>query len=122
LLASSNPNGHWSNHQWVDLKAVTNGDWSGSFWEPEAKDTQPWVEIDLGKPEKISKAIIYESSNAVKSFEIQYQQGDNWKTAYKGKTIGAKAEISLPKISAQKVRLVLKEFDKTPGIYEIVLL
>ncbi|MCK9641287.1 MAG: alpha-L-fucosidase, partial [Prolixibacteraceae bacterium] len=60
LKASSNPSGHWSNHQWVELNAVTNGDWSGAFWEPEEKDLNPWIELDLGKPQKISQAFIYE--------------------------------------------------------------
>ena len=110
LTASSNPKGHWSNHQWVELNAVTNGDWSGAFWEPEAKDLNPWIEIDLGKPEKISKAILYERGQSVKAFELQALSGDKWKTIYKGTTIGSKAEIKLPKTTTQKVRLVLKEY------------
>ena len=122
LTASSNPKGHWGNHQWVELSAVTNGDWSGSFWEPEEKDLSPWVEIDLGKPEKISKAILYERGQSVKAFELQVLSGDKWKTIYKGTTIGSKAEIKLPKTNTQKVRLVLKEYTQAPGIYEIVLL
>jgi len=122
LTASSNPKGHWSNHQWVELNAVTNGDWSGAFWEPEEKDLSPWVEIELGKPEKISKAILYERGQSVKAFELQVLSGDKWKTIYKGTTIGSKAEIKLPKTNTQKVRLVLKEYTQVPGIYEIVLL
>lgn len=122
LTASSNPKGQWINHQWVELNAVTNGDWSGAFWEPEAKDQSPWVEIDLGKPEKIVQAILYERGTAVKAFELQALVGNKWKTLAKGTTIGGKAEIKLPKTTAQKVRLVLKEFSQTPGIYEVVLL
>jgi hypothetical protein len=122
LTASSNLEGHWSNHQWVELNAVTNGDWSGAFWEPEAKDLKPWIEIDLGKPKKISKAIIYERGQTIKAFEIQSQVGDHWKTIYKGTTIENKAEIKLPKTTTQKIRLVLKEYAQAPGIYEIVLL
>ena len=122
MKASSNPDGHWSDHQWVELTAVDNGDWSGSFWEPDAKDKTPWVEIDLGKAVKISHTIIYERGNAVRSFELQTMAGDQWKTFYTGKTIGSKLEIKLPKITTQKVRLVLKDFSKVPGIYELVLL
>jgi len=122
LTASSNPKGHWSNHQWVELNAVTNGDWAGAFWEPEAKDQNPWIEVDLGKPEKISEAILYERGKSVKAFELQALVGDKWKILAKGTTIGGKAEIKLPKTTAQKVRLVLKEFSQAPGIYEIVLL
>jgi alpha-L-fucosidase len=122
LTASTNPKGHWSNHQWVELNAVTNGDWSGAFWEPEATDLKPWVEIDLGTPEKISKANLYERGQSVKSYELQALSGEKWKTIYKGTTIGSKAEIKLPKTITQKVRLVIKEYSQAPGIYEIVLL
>jgi alpha-L-fucosidase len=122
LTASSNPKGHWSNHQWVDMSAVTNGDWSGAFWEPEANDKNPWLEIDLGKAQKFSKAYLYERGTAVKSFELQYLKGESWKTAYKGATIGSKAELKLSGFSAQKVRLVLKDFSGVPGIYEIILM
>lgn len=122
LKASSNPKGQWINHQWIDLASVTNGDWSGAFWEPDAKDLNPWIEIDLGNPVKISQAILYERNQNVKAFELQALIGDKWKTISKGTTIGSKAEIKLPKTTTQKVRLMLKEYTQTPGIYEIVLL
>ena len=122
LTASSNLKGLWSNHQWVELSAVTNGDWSGSFWEPEAADINPWVEIDLGKPEKISKAILYERGSAIGAYEIQILKGEKWETVYKGTEIGAKSEIEFPEITTQKIKLVINEFSAIPGIYEIVLL
>lgn len=117
VKASSNPNS-----QWNDIKSVVNGDWVGHYWVPAKTDKTPSAEIDLGKPEKISKAIIYESGDAVKAFELQYLQNETWKVFYKGTTLGAKAELKFPKIIVQKVRLVLKEFSKVPGIYEVVLL
>jgi alpha-L-fucosidase len=120
--ASSNLKGHWSNHLWVELAAVTNGDWSASFWEPDPKDLHPWVEVDLGKPEKISEAILYERGNEVKVFELQALVGEKWKTIAKGGKVGSKLELKLPKTTTQKVRLVLNEFSKVPGIYEIVIL
>ena len=122
LTASSNLKGFWGNSHWVELSSVTNGDWSGSFWEPEAKDLKPWLEIDLGKPEKISQAILYERGQSVKAYELHALIGNNWKTIYKGTTIGSKTEIKLPKTTTQKVRLVLKEFSQVPGMYEVVLL
>jgi alpha-L-fucosidase len=122
LTASSNLKGQWINHQWVELSAVVNGDWSGSFWTPEAKDNRPWIEIDLGKPEIIQKAILYERSMAVKEYELQAFVGDKWKTIHQGTTIGARSEIKIPRTNTQKVRLVLKDFSPSPEIYEIVLL
>lgn len=122
LTASSNPKGHWSNHQWVDLNAVTNGDWSGAFWEPDTRDINPWIEIDLGKPQKISRAFIYERGKAVRAFELQYLKEESWKTDCKGTTIGNKLEQKLSGFNAQKIRLVIKDFSELPGIYEIILL
>ena len=121
-MASSNLKGHWSNHQWVELKAVNNGDWSGAFWEPEGNDKEPWVELDLGEQKKVTKAIIYERGTAVSAFEIQAEEGEQWKTVYTGTAIGNKAEMEIPGTEAQKFRLVLKGFSGVPGIYEIVLL
>ena len=115
--ASSNPDPHWRG-----ISSINNGDWVGQYWVPAKDDKTPWAEIDLGKPEKISKAIIYENGNAIKAFEIQYLTGKNWKTVYTGKTIGHKAEINLPKFTAQNVKIVLKDFSGVPGIYEFVLL
>ncbi len=105
-----------------DISSINNGDWVGHAWSPEKEDKNPWAEIDLGKAEKLSKAIIYERGQSVKSFELQYLSGEKWKTIYKGKTIGKKAEFKLPKTTARKVRLVLTDFSQVPGIYEIVLL
>ncbi len=122
VKASSNLKGHWSNHQWVEISSVVNGDWSGSFWEPEPKDEKPWIEIDLGKPEKIAQAVIYERGKSVRAFELQAQTGGKWKTVFKGRTIGEKADLKLPKTTAQLLRLVLTDYTEVPGIYEIVFL
>jgi alpha-L-fucosidase len=122
LKASSNTEGRWVDFQWLSLTAVNNGEWVGTFWEPDAADEIPWVEIDLGKPENISQAIIYERENAVKSFEIQAWTGDRWETVHRGTTIGKKADIRFPRTTSSKIRLTLNEFDGLPGIYEIVLI
>jgi alpha-L-fucosidase len=117
VSASSNPDPHWRG-----ISSVNNGDWVGHAWSPAKEDLTPWAEIDLGKPETISKAIVYESGQSVKAFELQCLQGNEWKTVYTGTTIGARSFIEIQPITAQKVRLVLKEFSKVPGIYEIILL
>lgn len=117
VSASSNPNGKWN-----DASNVVNGDWAGHFWVPASDDKQPWIEIDLEKTEEISKAILYESSKVIKSFELQYKKGAEWKTVYKGQSIGEKMEISFPKVKVRNVRLLITESSDIPGIYEIILL
>lgn len=122
VKCSSNEKAQWINHQWVDIKAINNGDFSGAFWESAAGDKTPWVEFDLGKSEKISKAVLYESGNNVKSYELQTKSGDEWITFYKGTTIGPRAEVSFKPAEAQTVRLLITSFTGTMQIYEVMLL
>ena len=122
VTGSSNQKGQWINHQWVDLKAINNGDWSGSFWQPADDDKTPWIEFDLGKPEKISKAILYESGNNVESFELQYKSGNEWKTFYKGTGIGQRAEVTFDPVEAGIVRFLIGSRRGTVQIYEVMLL
>lgn len=117
VSASSNPNPHWR-----DAGSVNDGDWVGHFWTPAEEDEKPWVEIDLEKPEKISKCILFESGNAVEGFELQYLNDDVWETAYTGESITNGIVIPLPEITAQKIRLVVTKAVDVPGVYEIVVL
>ena len=117
VSASTNPSPDWNG-----INSINNGDWVGSYWQPDKSDEKPWAEIDLGKKEKVSKAVLYESGRNIKSFELQYKTGNEWKSFYKGTTIGSMAEISFKAIDAQLIRLVISSYSSTPGIYEITLL
>lgn len=120
--ASSNLTPKWINFQYSDIKSITNGDWSGSLWQAADDDKSPWIEIDLGKPAKISKVVIYESGQAIKSYEIKYKEGNEWKSTFKGAEVGARTEVSIKPIEAQYIRMEITSFSKAPGIYEIMLL
>ena len=117
VSASTNPNPHWTG-----IESINNGDWAGAYWEPAKDDKTPWAAINLGNPQKVSKAVIYESGQNIKTFELQYESGNEWKSFYKGTTIGPKAEFSFNPVNAQVIRLVITSFSDTPGIYEIMLL
>jgi alpha-L-fucosidase len=122
ITGSSNQKAQWINHQWVDIKAVNNGDWSGSFWQPADDDTTPWMEIDLGNPEMITKAIFYESGNNVTSYELQSKSGDVWVPFFKGTTMGPRAEVSFKPVEARSVRLLISSFSGPVQIYEAMFL
>jgi alpha-L-fucosidase len=122
VTGSSNLKARWSNHQWMDIKSVTNGDWSGDFWHPAQEDANPWLEIDLGSVEKVQKAVIYERGQNIKAFELQYKAGDKWITFYEGTEVGERVEITWPETELKLFRMVVTRFDEIPGIYEIVLL
>ncbi len=117
VTASTNPYPHWR-----DAGSVNNGDWVGHYWKPANNDQTPWVEIDLGKTEEISKVILFESGQAITAFEIQCLKDDVWETAYSGNSVKNGMPIDLNGITAQKVRLVLNEFSSVPGIHEFIIL
>ena len=122
VAGSSNQKGQWIDHQWVDLAAVNNGDWSGSFWQPADDDRSPWVEFDLLQKEKISRAVIYESGNNVRSWELLYNSGGSWKTIYKGSGIGPRAEVTFNPVEARNIRFVVTSYSGVLQLYEIMLL
>lgn len=112
-----------SDPDWSPASSVVNGDWAGMIWSPDNADKDPWIEIDLGKEEKISKAVIYEKFNDIKAFRIEKQLPDGtWKTLAKGKTVGARKEIGWKETKATKVRFHITDFANAPEIAEIILL
>ena len=106
----------------TDIESINNGDWVGSYWQPAKDDKAPWAAIDLGSAQKVSKVVIYENGQNIKTFELQYKSGNYWKTFYNGKTIGSKAEITFKAINTQVIRIVVTSYSDIPGISEIVLL
>jgi len=107
--------------RWTGADNVVNGDWVGHYWRPDEEDMEPWVEIDLGKEVTVSRAIIFESSRTIETFELQCKSGDEWLTVHKGKKIGEKADIEFPETESRYFRLLITGFSDTPEIYEVVL-
>lgn len=117
VTASSEPNKTWNG-----VRSVMNGDWAAMSWTPDEKDSQPWVEIDLGAKANVTKAIIYEKGNSISEFEVQAWNGSAWKAIGTGTTVGARKELNLKKTKTDKVRFVITKKNKTPRIYEIIIL
>ena len=115
VSGSSNHEPHWSDHQWMDILSVTNGDWSGDFWHPAENDAMPSIEIDIENIQPVKTAILFERGNHVKAFELQYKSGEKWVSLYKGKTIGERAEVSFPETRLRYFRLLIRERDGVPG-------
>ncbi len=111
-----------NNAQYGPDKA-TDGD-DDTRWATDAGTKQAWLEIDMGKPMTFDRATINEAyGKRVQSFELQYQDGKQWKTAYKGTTIGE--NFQTPKfeaVTAQHVRLNILDATEGPTIAEFQLL
>jgi hypothetical protein len=120
--------GEWPGGYGADQ--AVDGD-PGTFWAFAKGDTTAWLEVDLGKPTKISRAVICEGIAAprvplVAEFTIEAQQADGtWKSVANGTDIGAEKALTFPAVAARKFRLhVLKSkgaADTSPVITEFQL-
>jgi len=54
----------------------------------------------------------------VRRFELQVRQDGQWRTFYRGTTIGEDFEASFPPVTGQQVRLNLLETTEGPSIWE----
>jgi alpha-L-fucosidase len=64
-----------------------------------------WLQVDLGKETTFDRAIISESPHYVRKFQLQYQDGDKWKTFHQARIIGENLAIKFEPVTARLVRL-----------------
>ena len=92
-------------------------------WATDGGTHSAWIERDLGKPLTFGRVRISEAcGDRVQKFELQYQVGEEWKTALSGTTLGEKFEAKFPPVTAQRIRLNILEATEGPTIWEIELL
>jgi alpha-L-fucosidase len=91
-------------------------------WATDAGVKQAWLELDLGKPVTFGRVAISEEYDRVQRFELQYKDGDTWKTFLEGARIGEQYGQSFQPVTAQSVRLNILEATDGPTIWEFQLL
>lgn len=103
--------------------AAFDGD-SETRWATDAGTKSAWLEVDLGKPETFSSVAIDEwapGGRRVRSFELQAFEGGEWKTFYRGTTLGSNWEKKVPPVTARRVRLNILDATEGPTINEFHL-
>jgi len=92
-------------------------------WATDAGTSDAWLEVDLGEPVEVGRATIDESPEyrRVQSFQIQYRDGDEWKTAHAGGKIGPNATTAFAPVTAQHWRLKIIKASDGPTINEFQL-
>jgi alpha-L-fucosidase len=102
-------------------KMAVDGD-SDSRWATDGGTKSAWLEVDLGKDQTFDRAAINEAfAGRVKSFELQYKAGNEWKTFCKGTTLGENWEQRFEPVTARVVRLNILEATQGPTINEFEL-
>ena len=95
-----------------------------SRWATDDGTTNAWLEVDLGKSMKIGRVVIeqaYPELKRVKQFAIEYRDGDEWKTCYRGENPGANLDTRFEPITARRVRLNITGSTGGPTIKEFQL-
>ena len=113
-------NVHQNSAEYRAGRAVDNN--PETRWATDGGTKTAWLEVDLGKEEQIGRAAISEAyEGRVQRFELQYKQGEEWKTLHKGTTIGGSWEQKFEPVAARVVRLNILESTEGPTIWEFGL-
>jgi alpha-L-fucosidase len=94
----------------------------GTRWATDSGVKLAWLEVDLGKPMTFGRVAISEEYDRVRRFELQYKDGETWKTFLQGTQIGEKYTQAFQPVTAQHVRLNVLEATDGPTIWELQLL
>jgi alpha-L-fucosidase len=91
-------------------------------WATDAGIKQAWLEVDLGRTRTFASVSIREAfPGRVQKFELQYQDGDSWRTCLNGATIGADYYQQFAPVTARIVRLNILEATDGPTLWEFQL-
>jgi alpha-L-fucosidase len=92
-------------------------------WATDTGTQAAWLEINLGKTQSFDRAMVDEPDEyqRIEAFELQYQEGQNWRTFHAGTKIGPKRMFTFPPVSAQCVRLNILKATEGPTLWEFQL-
>lgn len=94
-------------------------------WATDSGTKQAWLELDLGKPQTFSTVELHEwegAGNRIQKFEVQFKEGEEWKTIFSGTTMGPDFIRTFPAITARFVRLNILDAKDGPTLDEFSLL
>ena len=106
---------------WLHGPEMAFDDDESTRWATDAGTKQAWLEVDLGEPATIGRAMISEVFNRVRAFELQCEDGQQWRTFASGTTIGENKLIVFDPVTARRVRLNITEATDGPTIWELQL-
>jgi alpha-L-fucosidase len=101
-------------------QAACDGDLFTS-WNCEDDIRSVWWQVNLQTARHISKIAIFERGHAVRKFELQYQENEEWVTVHQGTEIGGRTVITFKPVQTQFVRLHILDAEQAPSIKEILL-
>jgi alpha-L-fucosidase len=93
----------------------------GTRWGAEPGATSGWLEVDLGAPKTFDHILALEAPwNRVRRFELQYRDGETWKTFHEGAEMGD-LSLRFEPVTARHFRLNILAATDVPTIWEVHL-
>lgn len=90
-------------------------------WGGAPDSRSGWLEVDLGEEKTFNRVLILENPwDRVRRFQLQYRDGETWRTFHEGTTLG-EFHLSFEPIKARYVRLNVLEATDVPTIWEVAL-
>jgi alpha-L-fucosidase len=106
------------------LATLTDGD-PKAGWKAAKDEKTAILEIDLGVATAIQCLSLVEPwhpwSGVTQKHELQYLQGTEWKTIFKGETNGTGLTKLFTPVMAQKFRVLLENVKFEPAVNELIL-
>jgi alpha-L-fucosidase len=90
-------------------------------WATDSGTQQAWLEVDLGKPTTFNRVKINEEYDRVQEFELQYRDGNHWKTFARGTRLGHDYSKQFEPVTARYVKLNILKATEGPTICEFQL-
>jgi hypothetical protein len=82
---------------------------SETRWNAADRSTGPqWLEVDLGREETVSGAVVCEAFDRVRGYRIQTWDGAKWQDQAAGDRLGAHRRDTFSPVVTRKVRLLLE--------------
>lgn len=105
---------------------ANDGDFRSS-WYFDAGQTSGWLEVDLRRTETFNVVSLVEPvgkwedyrQSCIRSYRFQYWDGEKWISLIAGETPAATTIRRIPRVSSQRVRLLLESSKEMPHIAEI---
>jgi alpha-L-fucosidase len=102
----------------VNLKSILDDDYN-TWFTTRNKDTSAVITLNLKGSKTFDVLLLQENisiGQRVEKFILEYWDGNDWKKAIEGTTIGYKRLLRFPAITADKVRLTIESSRLNPAI------
>lgn len=107
----------------VNAKALLDDKYQ-TYWTTKGSDTTAVIELQFSSPQTFDVISLQENiavGQRIEKFVLEYQQGNDWKQAAEGTTVGYKRLIRFAPVTSQKVRLRILSSRLNPTLSEIGL-